>query len=470
MYYIGIDLEKEGFRVAVLKKEKKGIAIDSLSLFPYGPDNVKQFYNLSPFHTGKEVRIVSGIAGQETFLRKLHIPLKDKRKILETLPFQLESLIPFSEEAPVICPLFKPLSNQMTAVTVVATSEETLLTHQKRLKEFDIVSDAISCAPTALMRLGRWALEKQHKILHFDIRDHQISCVVYEGTELLLSQGISEYVEIAIELEKLSIFLKQKGVIDDNTPWVLTGELGAAESIAAHFSKERLSIAEPNWAPFALCMGFALDAIAEDASSVQFCQKKFTPEPIAARRKKTLFSYAALCLGAAVLMVLGGSLIINKKQKALASTLQEYLSGPLAGGSLSSTEEIAEKLFEWEGSLKGQKNPFAFLPNVPKVSDVLAWLSLHPAFASENGGQKEGIEIKSLHYSLTKYPKITEPSSPYVAHVSLEFSSQAPRVARDFHEALLKGDQIVNGKKEVKWQTQNHTYLASFELNRGGGR
>jgi type IV pilus assembly protein PilM len=469
MYYIGIDLEEEGLRVAVLKKENKKITVDALSFFPYGPDNVKQFYNLPPFHTGKEVRIVSGITGLQTFLRKLHIPLKDKRKILETLPFQLESLIPFSEEAPVICPLFKPLSNQMTAVTIIATSEETLLAHQKRLKEFDIVSDTISCAPTALMRFGRWALEKQHKILHFDVRDHKISCVVYEGTELLLSQVISEYTEIAIELEKLSIFLKQKGLIDDNTCWHLTGELEAAKAISGCFPGEQLS-AQPGSVPFALCIGFALDALAEDPSSVQFCQKQFTPEPITARRKKSLLSYAAFCLSAALLMALGGSLLLGKKQKALAGILREHLSGPLAEGSLSSVEEIEEKLAEWEGSLRGHKNPFAFVPNVPKVSDVLAWLSLHPAFSSENGGQKEGIEITSLHYSLAKYPKITEPSSPYVAHVSLEFSSETPRAARDFHEALLKGDQIVNGKKEVKWQTQNHTYLTSFELNRGGGR
>ena len=77
------------------------------------------------------------------------------------------------------------------------------------------------------------------------------------------------------------------------------------------------------------------------------------------------------------------------------------------------------------------------------------------------------MEIKSFHYSLIKYPKIGEASSPYLAQMELEFTSTAPRAARDFHEALLKGDQIVNAKKEVKWQTQNQTYHTSFELNKG---
>jgi type IV pilus assembly protein PilM len=101
---------------------------------------------------------------------------------------------------------------------------------------------------------------------------------------------------------------------------------------------------------------------------------------------------------------------------------------------------------------------------------VLAWLSTHPALATEEGGQKEGIDLKSLHYSLDKYPKIGDPSSPYSAHVELEFVSETPRPARDFHEALLKGDRIVNAKKEIKWQAQNQTYHTAFELNRGGSQ
>jgi type IV pilus assembly protein PilM len=79
------------------------------------------------------------------------------------------------------------------------------------------------------------------------------------------------------------------------------------------------------------------------------------------------------------------------------------------------------------------------------------------------------MEIKSLHYSLAKYPKIGDAASPYIAHMAIEFTSSIPRNARDFHEALIKGDQIVNSKREVKWQAQNQTYHTAFELNRGVG-
>jgi type IV pilus assembly protein PilM len=471
MFTIGLTLEKEAFRIAVLKREKKSIAIESLQTFPHGPDNVKLFYNLSPFHTGKEVHIVSGLANSDVFIRKLHLPLRDKRKILATLPFQLESLIPFSNENPIICPLLKPLSKQMTAVTVIATTQMHLSSLITALKEIDVEPDTISCHPIALVRFARWQFPQEFRILCFDVRDQKISCVLLEGKELILSQTIplGEKQEPALELEKLSMFLKQKGAVDDQTPWLLTGDYNGflTELLSRIFPGQKLELSDHHLTLYAVAVGLALDADAADRSSVQFCQKRFTPEHTLQMRKKKTVHYLGLCLIAALLMSVGGSFLLNKKQNKLIENLQNYLSSPISKESLSSANQIEEKLHEWENSLRGQKSSFAFLPTVPKVSDVLAWLSAHPAFATEEEGQKEGIEIKSIHYSLSKYPKIGDASSPYTAQVELEFTSVAPRSARDFHEALLKGDQIVNAKKEVKWQTQNQSYHTSFELNKG---
>lgn len=470
MFIIGLTLEKEAFRIAILKKEKKSIAIESLQTCPHGPDNVKLFYNLPPFHTGKDVHIASGLTSLDIFIRKLHMPLREKRKILATLPFQLESLIPFSNESPIICPLFKPLSKQMTAITIIATTQAHLSSHMTALKGIDIEPDTISCHPIALMRFARWQFPQETKVLCFDSRDQKISCILLENGELMLSQTIAldKREDFASELEKLAVFLKQKGAVEDQTPWLLTGDsVDLAELLSRIFPGQKLELSDSNLAFYAVTIGLALDALASDGSSVQFCQKEFTPRRTLLFRKKKTVQYLGLCLAAALLMSIGGSFFLNKKRNHLVENLQSYLSSPVSKESLSSARQIEEKLHAWENSLRGQKSSFAFLPNIPKVSDVLAWLSAHPAFATEEGGQKEGMDIKSLHYSLTKYPKIGDPSSPYAAQVELEFTSAAPRNARDFHEALLKGDQIVNAKKEVKWQTQNQSYHASFELSKG---
>jgi type IV pilus assembly protein PilM len=469
MFYIGITLEKEAFRVAILKKEKNAIAIVSLQTFPFGPDNVKLFYNLPPFHTGKRVQIISGLCSSEIIIRKLHLPLKDKRKILSALPFQLETLIPFPTENALICPLLNRVSKQMTSVTVIAAAREQLSHHLDALKELDIEPDNVSCDPAALVRFAKWQFPKEQRVLSFHAREQKISCALSEGGELMLCQTlpIGKKEEISLALDKLLIFLKQKGAVDEQTPWLLTGEADLKETIRPIFLGPELKLDEPALSSYAVALGLALDGLKSDESTVQFCQKEFTPEHTHQFRKQKLLSYLGFCVAATLAMAIGGSLMLGKKQRAITERLQSYLSPSLAKGSLSTQEEVQEKLYEWEKSISRQKTPFPFLPTVPKVSDVLAWLSTHPAFSTEEGAKKEGMEIKSMRYSLIKYPKIGDASSPYLAQMEVEFTSTAPRAARDFHEALLKGDQIVNAKKEVKWQTQNQTYHASFELNKG---
>lgn len=469
MFSIGIHLEKEAFRVAILKNEKKTTTIVDLQIFPYGPDNVKLFYNLPPFHTGKSVQIVSGLSGSETFIRKLHLPLREKRKILSALPFQLETLIPFPAENILICPLLKPISKKMTSVTVLATVRDHLFAHLDSLKNLDIKPDIVSCHAIALTRFAHWQFPKEVRILSFHSSQQKVSCVVSEKNELILSQTflVAENEDISLEIEKLSIFLKQKNVIDETTPWLLSGDTKLQDILCDYFPGPQLKIEDMTLSAFAIPVGLALDGLLSDENSVQFCQQEFTPEHTHRFRKKKMLAYLGICLTATLTMFAAGSLMLRKKQHLLTETLQSYLPSTLNKGPLSGTEDIQDKLFEWETSLNRQKMPFPFLPTVPKVSDVLAWLSVNPAFSNEDGAKKEGMEIKSLHYSLIKYPKIGEPAAPYLAQVDVEFTSLTPRVARDFHEALLKGDQIVNAKKEIKWQTQNQTYYVSFELNRG---
>ncbi len=40
MFYIGIAQDKNGFRAAVLKKEKQGASVQSVHCFPSGPESV----------------------------------------------------------------------------------------------------------------------------------------------------------------------------------------------------------------------------------------------------------------------------------------------------------------------------------------------------------------------------------------------------------------------------------------------
>lgn len=470
MFYIGISLEKAECKAAILKKEKNTISVHSLHCFPSSHDNVKLFYNLPPFQEKESANISSGLICSDLFIRKLHIPLKEKRKLLAALPFQLESLLPFAAESVILCPLFRSLGKQMTSVTAIATAKKNLSFHLEQLEELGIQPDTVSCVPMALIRFGLKEFPEEKKVLCFEAVGERLSCIVYEEGELILSQSIllpSDPDAGAIELEKLLVFLKQKGVADENTPWFFSGDTENATALSQAFHGKKLEAKNPEHASFAVPIGLALDALSGDLSSVQFCQKNYTPKKTWQMRKKATLSYLSLCLGAALLMAVCGKVMLNQKQKLLSEELQKHLSPSLAKGDLSTPEGIEEALYQWEKSAKGKKSAFPFLASVPKVSDVLAWLSAHPTLSTEEGGAKEGVQFKSLHYSLTRYPKIGEAAAPYAAQVSLEFTSETPRAARDFHEALLRGDPIVNSKKEIKWHTQNQTYQTTFELAQG---
>lgn len=496
MFFIGLTLENQVFRAAILKKERKRVVIETLRSFPYSKDNVKEFYNLPAFHQAQEVSIGSGLTGSEVFIRSLHLPLSEKRKILAALPFQIESLIPFPLEEVVICPFLQPIHKQMTLVTIFCTTQTFLLNHIQTLQQIDIQPDQISCLPAALCRFAAWQFPQEERILCFDVREKRLTFALLETKRLtqsltlhinptsplpslksaseLADKGkegaswvIKEKEQISNELDKLFIFLKQKGAIDETTPWMLTGDPSVKEVVRQIFSSPELLIEQPEYSDYALAIGLALDKEAQDGQEIQFCQKKFTPRKIEQNRTKKTLVYAGLCSLAALIMGIGSMFMLHKKEHFLASRLETYLPTSLKT-SLKTPEEIEKRLNEWERSLAKHKTPFPLLPTVPKVSDVLAWLSSHPAFANEEGGQKEGIQLKSVHYMLTKYPKAGEASSAYAAQVELEFTADSPRPAREFHDMLLKGDQIVNAKKEVKWHTHQQTYQTSFELNKIG--
>ena len=54
----------------------------------------------------KDPYLVSGIEGQDLLIRHLKTPLKKKRALHKTLPFQLEALIPYKLEEVVVKPIY----------------------------------------------------------------------------------------------------------------------------------------------------------------------------------------------------------------------------------------------------------------------------------------------------------------------------------------------------------------------------
>ncbi len=123
-----------------------------------------------------------------------------------------------------------------------------------------------------------------------------------------------------------------------------------------------------------------------------------------------------------------------------------------------STDEIQERVSLLEKEIKLDSIPFPLEPNIPRVSDLLAWLSNHPQL---NGNK---ILIELMHYQLVKHPEMNKPKERYLVKVELEFTSETPKAAREFHDALLAQNDFIDPKGEVKWNTLKGKYKVSFYL------
>ena len=136
----------------------------------------------------------------------------------------------------------------------------------------------------------------------------------------------------------------------------------------------------------------------------------------------------------------------------------------------SSTLDIGQHIQMMDKKVGKHTKPSSLILSVPTVSEVLHWISTHPILSKTSDSllNFDLIEMKGVHYQLTKYPKITTPTVGFAAKVELEFTSPSTRVAREFHEALLKGDKIVDEKKEITWHVKDSLYKTSFYIKHTG--
>jgi len=116
-----------------------------------------------------------------------------------------------------------------------------------------------------------------------------------------------------------------------------------------------------------------------------------------------------------------------------------------------------------------QKIPdtFPLLPQTPRVSDVLAWLSIHPQVIGDKQGkaaEKARIVLESLHYKMVKRPEQNKEKERYQVKIDLEFSAPIPRYAREFHDSLLTPNDFVDSTEEIKWNVEREKYRTSFFL------
>jgi len=240
-------------------------------------------------------------------------------------------------------------------------------------------------------------------------------------------------------------------------------------------------------------IGMGLTALPQATDPINFRQKEFVYPFPWKRIKKVMAAYLVLCLVLAMsLFLLGNVMIANQKttiRKEYINLLafmqkpfdefesqfhkkevdEDFLSGNRQGFDVRglTLQEIETRLNVLEKEIRKAPNTFPLLPNTPRVSDVLVWLSTHPHILGENqgkGGGKPRIQLESFQYKMVKRPQHNKKNERYQVKVELEFSTSTPRYAREFHDILIASNDYIDPKGEVKWSGERGKYRTSFFL------
>lgn len=242
---------------------------------------------------------------------------------------------------------------------------------------------------------------------------------------------------------------------------------------------------------YALPIGSALSVLPIKNDQINFRQLDFAYPAPWKRLKKTMAIYLGLCLGLAIALILFGKAyssyreteikkhylellnIMNKPYEDFEkefstkhpSNRDQYSETTLSIQELT-TDDIRNRLNFLEQEIQATPQIYPLLPNTPLVSDVLAWISTHPNFIgiSTDGSKTTSLQVENFSYTLVKRPDPTKKQERYQVKVELEFSSPTPKMAREFHDALITPNDIVDPKGEVKWNSARDRYRTSFFL------
>ncbi len=257
--------------------------------------------------------------------------------------------------------------------------------------------------------------------------------------------------------------------------------LTAREDLVKNINREDLNL-------YSIPLGTALSVLPLGYQRVNFRQGTLSYPAPWKRIKQPLILYCFLCLALSIALTIFGRSYINH-QESLAKleylNLLEIMNKPYSEFEKEfaqkhtavsaqdhipqidqlTNEDLQLRLQFLEKEIQSTPHTFPLQPNVPLVSDVLAWISSHPNFVGDRTDKKApSLEIESFTYTVVKRPEPSKKQEKYQVKIELEFSSPSPKMAREFHDALIAPNKMVDPKAEIKWNSVEGKYRTSFYL------
>ena len=486
MQVVGLQKDGHKYHLASLKLQNHQVSIEFL----------EKKTEISPFP--RETMVVTGVEGQDLLIRHLKTPLKKKRALHKTLPFQLESLIPYSLDEVVVKPVYVPYGDE-TQGTFFTVSKKSLEAHLKKHQQEKIDPEWISATPLALFRFGEFVCPKERSMVVFHIGYTTTQMVsIKEGqlqshltfqigtkafTEAFEKDGVYQLEDakkknaphlsellscFRRELDRAFCFLSHKEHEESIRDILFCGDM--AVEIEAYLRKNesfRFSSLEiksqrgfdaETIRPFAIPIGLALDALKNDSKSVQLRQGEFISHRCLSRLKKGLIKGGILSVVLWILTLVCSQMFFHKKEEHLLHqfnhVVERYQEDIPSLQGLGNIHNLDKKLQLLNQELRVPKNREKYFSKPYRISDLLTYLTTHPKL--------EGIEILRIDYELKSCPTIDQPKDTYSPKIRILFFSEEPKKSREFHDAIIEDINIVDVGHEIEWSRKGNEYEIAF--------
>lgn len=463
--------------------------------------------------------VVSGINGNQVLVRHIESPLKKKRALEKTLPFQLENLIPYSLDEVIVRPIYQ-IGKEATEATFFVISTQALEAHLNSMEDFN--PSWVSCVPVALQRFAAFVGEEKESYVIFHVGQlateivsiyretvqHAVSIPMgIEQLELSYKKDFPEespsqridsirrldlrglpcekyphlhraLQEFEREVDRAFCFLKHKQNKEQLKFLLFAGETETLFQLEPYLKTlegfsffllpvERHRGYDPVvFKAYAIAIGLSLDALKRDQKSVQFRQGEWIAREVYEQIKRRVAKGAFFSFIFALAFFVVGHLVYQKEKGLLLEAVDDFTA--LYGKKIPEIKKShffsgpREKIQFLDRNIKIVKSDQRYFSPPPLVADVLAFLAHHPILNRQDGDKK--ITINHFCYELIKFPSLEMPLSPYRAKVSLEFVSPDSSWARDVHDALVEDETYLDLEEAVTWDRKQNVYSLSFIL------
>lgn len=523
MIFLGVYPDGGALKMAKIRREKRKNFIEILRTIPISSSGefVNPLYNMEEV-LGGSPRIVTCIPAQDIFIRTVESKLTEKGKILSTLPFLVENVLPYPFEEAIITPfLEKEEKKQCSKIRLFSARQNSVQGHLDKMKALDIDPDSVTSTVNALIRYIHFFYGHNASMFFFHIgQEESVAIAMVEGklevsypfdfTIAALKEAMKKDAphlcdEENLEAMKSFDFTK---LSPEETPHLFDLLFSFEKEICRilfslstrPFAKEIKNICLICSSPvstklkdfflscfpsdflimpsinfekfdattlesYAIPIGLALEGAQKDGMSLELRQKQFISERMVKRRikKLSLLFTACLTLSGSVFFLLSAE--IKRQEDELLTMCHQFF--PDARGK--DTEHIYR---EMQSKLMSDKKNVFLSTDARSVSEVLSYLTYHPHMQGNKNTfiPFDKIEITKVHYELIRPPRLTTRSAMEQVKVELELSCASSRAAREFHEALKKGDSFIDEKKEITWQVKDSIYKTSFYMKPKGER